>query len=476
LSKSAPIYDEKGELYMVLTTSTDITAQKAAETALRKSEMRFRHLIKSNIIGVLFWDLDGGIVDANDALLTFLGYTRQDIELGLDWRQITPPEWKEQDEEGERQVLATGHHLPFEKQFLHKNGTPVDVIIGSSAFEGTGNRQGLTFILDITGRKQAEKALKESEERFRTMADHIPNLAWMANADGWITWYNSRWYEYTGTTPQQMEGWGWQSVHDPHRLPQVMEEWQSSIATGKPFQMVFPLKGADGVFRPFLTRIIPVYNEKGQIDRWFGTNTEITDQQMVQQQLQTLNHELAATTEELATANEELRSANEEIQAYNEELSETNQRLTQINNDLDNFVYTASHDLKAPITNIEGLMRALERNFSPDMRDKETVRKLTGMIYSSVDRFKRTITDLTQVAKVQKEELEEVTETNLWEMIEEVKFDLEAQITEAAAQVISSVAKDQYIRFSRKNLKSIIYNLLSNAIKYVPTNEGPLSG
>ncbi len=475
------LYSCEGAIEGIFSFGYEVTEQVLARKKVEESEARFRQLIESNIIGVLYWDLDGGIMDANDAFLHRLGYTREDLEAGLDWRQMTPPQWIEKDQEGLRQLIATERHLPFEKQYLHKDGTPVDVIIGSSAFAGTHNRQGVTFVLDITERKRVEQALKESEERFRAMADNIPNLAWMANADGWIFWYNNRWYEYTGTTPAHMEGWGWQSVHDPAVLPEVMEQWSSSIATGKPFEMVFPLKGVDGVFRPFLTRVIPVSNSIGQIEKWFGTNTDITGQQLAQQQLQALNEELATTneelaaiTEELAAANEELRSANEEIQASNEELGAANQQLIRINRDLDNFVYTASHDLKAPITNIEGLMRALERNLSPESLQKETTQKVIRLIYDSVHRFKGTIADLAEVVKVQKGEQEAVAEVNLWQVVEEVKLDLDGQITETDARIESNINQEQLIRFSRKNLKSIIYNLLSNALKYRSPDRRPL--
>ncbi len=132
------------------------------------------------------------------------------------------------------------------------------------------------YTFNITERKRAEEALRESEEQFRTLADSIPNLAWWANADGYITWYNRRWYEYTGTTPEQMEGWGWQTVHDPEVLPKVLERWKASIATGEPFDMEFPLRGADGVFRSFLTRVMPLKDSAGKVLRWFGTNTDIS--------------------------------------------------------------------------------------------------------------------------------------------------------------------------------------------------------
>jgi PAS domain-containing protein len=87
-------------------------------------------------------------------------------------------------------------------------------------------------------------------EQFYTLANLMPTLCWMANAEGWIFWYNSRWYEYTGTTSEQMEGLGWQSVHDPAVLPEVLSRWKFSIEHGQPFEMTFPLKSAAGHFRP----------------------------------------------------------------------------------------------------------------------------------------------------------------------------------------------------------------------------------
>lgn len=127
--------------------------------------------------------------------------------------------------------------------------------------------------------------MQENASTFRDFAENIPALCWTANPDGYIVWYNRRWYEYTGTTPAEMEGWGWQSVHDPNELPRVLEQWRASIATGQSFDMVFPLRAADGGYRPFLTRIYPAKDAAGAVTGWFGLNTDISEQINAEQAL-----------------------------------------------------------------------------------------------------------------------------------------------------------------------------------------------
>lgn len=130
------------------------------------------------------------------------------------------------------------------------------------------------------------------EEEFRHLADHLPTLCWIADADGWIYWYNRRWHEYCGSTPENMQGWGWKKVHHPDVLPSVVERWKSCIDSGRPFQMVFPLRGADGQYRTFLTKIEPMLDGQGKVRRWFGMNTDVTDLQQKEQQLIEVNSQL----------------------------------------------------------------------------------------------------------------------------------------------------------------------------------------
>ena len=131
-----------------------------------------------------------------------------------------------------------------------------------------------------TQHKQAEAILRrseESEDRFRTLADNISQMMWMTDASGWIYWYNQRWFDYTGTTLEAMEGWGWQEVHHPEHVDRVTEHFRHSLELGEPWEDTFPLRGKDGIYRWFLSRAMPIRDEAGRIQGWFGTNTDITD-------------------------------------------------------------------------------------------------------------------------------------------------------------------------------------------------------
>jgi PAS domain S-box-containing protein len=131
----------------------------------------------------------------------------------------------------------------------------------------------------------AREALRQSEDELRALANSIPQLAWIAEADGRMVWYNERWYDYTGTTPEQMVGEGWRAVYEPDSLPLMLQRWQQSLSTGAPFEMEFPIRGADGQYRWFLTRANPVRSSAGHPLRWFGTSTDVDQVKRVQEAL-----------------------------------------------------------------------------------------------------------------------------------------------------------------------------------------------
>ena len=147
---------------------------------------------------------------------------------------------------------------------------------------------------------QALDALRESEEKFRTLADNISQFAWMADAEGWIFWYNKRWFEYTGTTLEVMQGWGWEKVHHPDHLERVKEHFKHSLATGEPWEDIFPLRRYDGEYGWFLSRALPIKDEQGNIVRWFGTNTDITQHRQTEIEMVGLASQLRTILENIS--------------------------------------------------------------------------------------------------------------------------------------------------------------------------------
>ncbi|HUF04700.1 MAG TPA: PAS domain S-box protein [Aridibacter sp.] len=125
--------------------------------------------------------------------------------------------------------------------------------------------------------RDARETIYNSDAQFRSMANSIPQLAWMADETGNIFWYNDRWYEYTGSTPDEMEGWGWQKVLRRELVDEITEKFRSHIENGREWEDTFPLKSASGEFRWFLSRAKPIRDKKERIIRWFGTNTDVTE-------------------------------------------------------------------------------------------------------------------------------------------------------------------------------------------------------
>lgn len=265
--------------------------REQAEEQRRQQREVLRVTLTSIGDAVLATDIAGKITFINPVAAKLTGWTESEA-LGQPIRdvfRIINEQTRENAEDIVGRVLKQGRILTLANHTALCTREGREIPIEDSAApirDSAGKTTGVVLVFhDVTERRRAQDALRESERQFRTLANSIPQLCWMANADGRTFWYSQRWYEYTGTTPEQMEGWGWQSVHDPAILPAVLERWKASIATGKSFDMVFPLRGADGLFRPFLTRVMPVHDRDGQVIRWFGTNTDISEQRRAEEEL-----------------------------------------------------------------------------------------------------------------------------------------------------------------------------------------------
>jgi len=296
---------------------SEVAVRKQAEEKLRETNDYLENLFNHANAPIIVWDPQFRITRFNGAFEALSGRRACEV-VGKSLALLFPPALVESSMELIEKTTAGERWETVEIAILHLDGSVRTVLWNSATLLAADGKTPVATIAqgqDITDRKLMELAVRTSEEQFRTMANSIPQLAWIARADGYIFWYNQRWYEYTGTTPEQMEGWGWQSVHDPDVLPQVMHSWTGAIASGKPFEMQFPLRGTDGQFHTFLTRVQPLRDASGQIVQWFGTNTDIEPLKQAETALRQHRDHLEQLVE-ARTA--EVRSAN----AYNRGLIE----------------------------------------------------------------------------------------------------------------------------------------------------------
>ncbi len=283
-----------------------------------------------------------------------------------------------------------------------------------------------TFTRDITEQRNAADVIRTREAEYRALANSIPTLAWMANPDGWIFWYNARWYEYTGTTPEQMEGWGWQSVHHPDTLASVLDRWRESIATGQPFEMTFPLRAADGEFRAFLTRVVPVRGADGEVIRWFGTNTDVEV---------------------------ELR--------LRREAEEANRTKSE-------FLASMSHELRTPLNAVGGYAELLEMGIHGPVTDAQ--RDALARIQRSQRHLLGLINDLLNFAKLEAGQVEyELADILVAHAVDEIETFVAPQLEARRLHYSREECRGpQVARADRDKLQQILVNLLSNAIKFTP--------
>ncbi len=426
-----------GHPLLVLGICEDITGRKLAEEARRESDSRYRSLFDCAPDGIVIVDPKGYYLDGNAGICRMLGYTRDEF-IRLHASDVVAKTEIHRIDGALTEILAKSDYHQ-EWQFRRKDGSIIDVDTIATALPD-GN---LTAIIhDITERKQMELAVHESEERFRSMANSMSQLAWIAKADGFIFWYNQRWYEYTGTTPKQMEGWGWQSVHDPAVLPRVMEKWQAAIAAGEPFEMEFPLRGADGKFRRFLTRGQPLKDSTGKVMQWFGTNTDVEILKEAEEKVRQLNAGLEQRVKERTA---ELEAANKELEA---------------------FSFSVSHDLRAPLRAINGFAEIVLGDFGPQL--PEAGRRNLERIRNGGLRMGELIDDLLAFSRLSRQSMkrQEVDSAKLVQIVLD-----ESQPQRENRRFELNVGNLPVCLGDAALLKQVWVNLIYNAIKYTRGRE-----
>jgi signal transduction histidine kinase len=300
---------------------------------------------------------------------------------------------------------------------------------------------------ELVRQQAARLAMEQAATQARRILEGIPQIAWTATPAGKNSFLNRRWFDYVGEGEPYPDTPVTSRVH-PDDYETGIQRWLHSLATGVPLEVECRLRGQAGDYRWMLGRGLALRAEDGTISQWIGTFTDIHE------------HRLAL----------------ERIDQTQQMLRDNNEALTRVNVDLDNFIYTASHDLRAPITNIEGLLQALRSELpSPAAPSPNTqVEFILNLMEDSVERFTRTIDQLTDVSKLQREHDLSTEQVHLATVVHDVLLDLEPLIRSAGAQLEVDVADCPPVAFSEKNLRSVVYNLLSNAVKYRAPERPPL--
>ncbi|MDQ2844749.1 MAG: ATP-binding protein [Acidobacteriota bacterium] len=270
----------------------------------------------------------------------------------------------------------------------------------------------------MTARKQA---MSDNQQRFRTLADNIAQLAWMADERGFTFWYNQRWFDYTDATLDEARGWGWQKWHHPDHVERVVTRIRHSFETGETWEDTFPLRRRDAQYRWFLGRAMPIRDQSGRVVRWFGTNTDITEQKQLETELQ------------------------------------------RSNEDLQQFAYVASHDLQEPLRNVCTFTQMLARTYNDGDLTRQR-REYMGIIATGARRMESLITDLLTYSRVTGIDKPDRQRIDFEQVFEKTLENLSVSVGESGATITHDALPT--IDASASQISQVVQNLIGNSVKY----------
>jgi PAS domain S-box-containing protein len=325
---------------------------------------------------------------------------------------------------------------------------------------------------ELEQRRKVEDALRESERKFRTIADTMPQIVWSTRADGYHDYYNSRWYEFTGLTPERSMGEGWNPTLHPDDRERARQVWQHSLDTGEPYEIEYRFKAEDGRYRWFMGRALPIRNEQGEVERWFGTCTDI--------------HDIKRAQEELRASEERALQAEREARRLADTLSDRVAELDAANDEIQRFAYIVSHDLRAPLVNVMGFTSELEgaqseivsfyrrvRDNAPALVTREVTTAIENDLAEAIGFIRTSTVKMDQLIKailnLSRQGRRVLTPEYLpmTGILDAMRQSLAHQLSERDAELTVEDLPD--LTSDRLAVEQIFSNLVENAIKYLDT-------
>jgi PAS domain S-box-containing protein len=431
---AAPIRDQDGKITAGAAVIQDISANREAEAALQESEKRFRSFFDLAAVGMTQSLVPSGrFIAVNQKFADITGYTREEL-LEKSYADLTHPDDREANLPLYRRLIDNAiPEFSSETRYFRKTGEVVWVQTTASAVRDAGGTPLYTVsvVEDITERKAAERALRESEERFRTLAESLPQLVWTCLPSGQCDYLSRQWVAYTGIPEERQLGLEWlpQVIH-PEDRRRTLDAWMNAVSDRAPYDIEYRIRRFDGAYRWFKTRGTPVRDREDRIQRWFGTCTDIEDQRR--------------TTEALRRSNEELRRANE---------------------DLNQFAFSASHDLKEPLRMITIYAQLLQRKYQStlDTQAQEYIEQAV----SGARRMEMLVNDLLEYTQIVNVPLADTAPVNVEIAVRKAISNLETAIEETGAEIDADRLPSVAVR--EVHLLQLFQNLISNALKYRST-------
>ena len=456
-----PLLDDQGLPRGTVAVLLDITERKRAEEALREAKGQLdlrvqertaelteayqtlrrtgaytRSLIEASLDPLVTIAPDGTITDVNAATEAATGRTRQEL-VGTDFSTyFTEPDHALA---GYQRVFQEGSVRDYPLEIRHRDGHTVPVLYNAALYRDEAGQVVGIFAAarDITERKRAEEALRQSEQEFRSLAEAMPQIVWATRADGWNIYFNQQWVDYTGMTMEESHGHGWNTPFHPDDKKRAWDAWQHATKHNEPYSLECRLRRADGVYRWWLVRGSPMLGPDGEVLKWFGACTDIEDiknaETALREAYETLEHRVAERTAELARSNE----------------------------DLQQFAYVASHDLQEPLRMVTGFLKLLHDRYEPQLDGK--AKEYIAFSIEGATRMSQLITDLLAYSRVGSHgNAQRPTEAG--HALAGAMANLRGTIHEAGA----TVTQDELptVQADPMQLMQLLQNLVGNAIKF----------
>ena len=451
-----PLYGMDQAIIGVTCSAIDVTERKQIELALRQSETTLSAFIASSPIGIAFFDQSLRYVHINDALAAINGVPKSEHLRRSLWDVL--PHWASIVVPILQQVMDTKE--PLLNQEVVGATNPSDLVrhclvnyFPVCLPDGQLLGVGVTS-LDITDRRRMEEELRQSEERYRYLAELIPQLVWTTDAEGLLLDVNQRWLDFTGLTLEQAQNQGWQTVIHPHDVPVLKQHWAIAQHNSTHYQAEGRMRRADGTYRWHLHQAIPFKTDQGKILKWFGTATDIEEQKQLHQERDRL-------LQQEQTARAEAEMAN---------------RIK------DEFLAVLSHELRSPLNPILGWSKLLLTG----NLDARTSQQALETIERNARLQTQLIEDLLDVSRILRGKMVlNIYPVSLVTVIESaletVRLAAEAKGIDLRLVVGNVSWQDSQAAESNRHssslqvfgdsarLQQIVWNLLSNAVKFTPS-------